>query len=68
MSPEDSDILFSQLSSRTLNGGYLAYWNLFTNCYPPTDNCRFKLLESFSQQLHKMDRVFFFNFCVLQII
>lgn len=66
LSPEDSDILFSLLSSRSFPGGYLAYWNLYTNRYPPVTTCRFKLMEALSEQLRKIDRVFFYEFCVLQ--
>ncbi len=66
MSPEDSDVLFSLLSFRTFDGGRLAYWNLFTQRYPPTDNCKLKFLEHLSWQLRKLDRVFFYDFCVLQ--
>lgn len=67
MSTDKSDHLFSSLSKKLVKDGRLVYWNLFANRFPPP-NCTAKLLEDFSQELQKIDRVFFYSkFCVLQI-
>lgn len=67
MSSEDSDILFTNICSKIVPGGYLAYWNLFRDCQNPASNCKAALQVDFSKELQKIDRVFFFKFHVLKI-
>lgn len=66
MSPEDSDFTFTSLCDKIIPGGYLAYWNLFTNRYPPANNSR--TLTDISHELRKIDRGFFFKFCLFKVI
>lgn len=58
MSPEESDFTFTSLCNNIIPGGYLAYWNLFNNHYPPART----ELTDISHELQKIDRVFFFKF------
>ena len=66
MSPEESDFTFTSLCNKIVPGGYIAYWNLYLNRYPPV-NLRTKLAD-ISHELQKIDRVFFFNFFLFKII
>lgn len=64
MSSTDSRDLFSLMSQKISSGGRLAYWNLYNDRFPDTDNSRLTILEDTSQELQKIDRVFFFKFYV----
>ena len=67
MSSEESNRLFIQLCSKTHQGGYLAYWNLFCDRHSPVTNTKAKLLANVSDELQKIDRVFFFQFYLLKV-
>lgn len=67
ISPENCDILFTRLSSRIVPGGSLAYWNFYRDCQNPENNRRATLQVNFSEELQKIDRVFFFKFHLLKI-
>lgn len=66
MSTEESDLLFTKLFTKTFPGGYLAYWNLFRDCNPPTSDCRATLVE-LADKLQKSSRMFCFKFRLVSV-